>query len=535
MAVGDGGFSTRPMGFDKNEVNEYISSLRKKMQEIEAEKKVNDAKTAEALKTAETADERVQAAVKAGEEKAAELELKLTTERRNAEVLQEQVDDLKAKLNAEKQKMTDMLKTGKGVNEEAKNAYTEVIEKANQDAKEIIEAAKKSAESIVSDAETRRADSDKKLADFMAMFREKAEAMNALYASIGEYAAALLGTSPVGGIAPTKIEVPNFDNIAKEMEAAFEEPKQPEAAPEEPAPAEEAETELPEEQPAEEPAEAPAEEPAAEPAPEEEPEELLENAFDGDWGGNEIAQNIENTEKPEKAAVPLVNPDSKDDLFGDLFGSADMSEDGEKQQEDDEMVSEVAPLDNSAHAKPSFDHDFGSDLIAQTMPSSNLTNDIDSSIIDAVKKAEEKFAVKPTAPDSVKDFDMEAEDSAASDEDELMKALRDAEASLGMLGAAIDTPEPEPEQEKASPKIDMSDPWADLQAQLEAMEKAGNFGDDGSSAADNAEPAPAPEAAKDPEAPSADDASIWNFGGGSSEDSSDDDMSSDAFGGFGGF
>ena len=33
----DGGFSTKPMGFDKNEVNEYISSLRKRMNEIEAE------------------------------------------------------------------------------------------------------------------------------------------------------------------------------------------------------------------------------------------------------------------------------------------------------------------------------------------------------------------------------------------------------------------------------------------------------------------------------------------------------------------
>ena len=38
----DGGFSTKPMGFDKNEVNEYISSLRKRMNEIEAEKKEND-------------------------------------------------------------------------------------------------------------------------------------------------------------------------------------------------------------------------------------------------------------------------------------------------------------------------------------------------------------------------------------------------------------------------------------------------------------------------------------------------------------
>ena len=37
MAVGDGGFSTRAMGFDKSEVNEYISNLRKKMNELTAD------------------------------------------------------------------------------------------------------------------------------------------------------------------------------------------------------------------------------------------------------------------------------------------------------------------------------------------------------------------------------------------------------------------------------------------------------------------------------------------------------------------
>lgn len=525
MAVGDGGFSTRPMGFDKNEVNEYISSLRKKMQEIEAEKKANDAKTEEALKTAASADERVQEAVKQGEEKAAELELKLNTERRNADVLQEQVDDLKNKLNAEKQKMTDMLKSGKGVNEEAKQAYKEVIEKANQDAKEIIESAKRTAESIVSDAEARRAEADEKLNGFMTMFREKAEAMNELYSAIGESASALLGAK----ISPAKIAVPDFEAVTAAEEAAFEEPTAPEATEEVPA---EEPASIPEEESEEIPDEAPAEEPA----PDEEPEELLEDAFDGDWGGNEIAQTIENTEKAEKQPVPLVNPDKQDDLFDGLFNTEEPAK--EDVQPDDEMVSEISPLDNSAHSVASFDHDFANDLIAQTMTSNNLTNDVDSSVIDAVKKAEEQFAVKPAAPDSMEDFDMDADPDKLSDEDELMKALRDAEASLGMLGGSADnTPEEEPAAEQSSAKLDMGDPWADLQAQLEAMEKAGNFGDDGSAAAaPAAEPEPVPEAAKDPEAPSADDASIWNFGTGeSSESSDDDDMSSDAFGGFGGF
>lgn len=516
MAVGDGGFSTRPMGFDKNEVNEYISNLRKKMQEIEAEKKANDAKTEEALKAAESADERVQAAVKQGEEKAAELEIKLTTEHRNADILQEQVDDLKTKLNAEKQKMTDMLKTGKGVNEEAKRAYREVIEKANQDAREIVESARQTAEKIVSDAEARRAEADGKLADFMATFKAKAEEMNALYSAIGESASALLGTR----IAAAAIAVPDFSSIASSDDTEFDLPEQEEES----AAAEDAPEEIHEE--------APAEEPAAD----EEPEELLEDAFDGDWNGNEIARTIENTEKAEKKGVPLMNPDAHDDLFGGLFGSEEPEKETEEKHDDDEMVSEVSPLDNSDHAVASYDDGFANDLISQTMTSSNLTNDVDSSIIDAVKKAEEQFAIKPSAPDSMEDFDMDAEPEKLSDEDELMKALRDAEAGLGMLGgsdAAADNAPKETAQSAA--KLDMGDPWADLQAQLEAMEKAGNFGDDGSSAAPS-EPEPAQDTMPDPEAPSADDASIWNFGNGDeTTDSSDDDMSSDAFGGFGGF
>ena len=56
IMAGEGGFSTKPMGFDKNEVNEYISNLRKTMKEMEAEKRANDEKTAAAVKTAEEAE-----------------------------------------------------------------------------------------------------------------------------------------------------------------------------------------------------------------------------------------------------------------------------------------------------------------------------------------------------------------------------------------------------------------------------------------------------------------------------------------------
>ena len=44
MAAGDG-FKQVPFGFDKNEVNSYISDLRKKMSANEAEMRKNDEKT----------------------------------------------------------------------------------------------------------------------------------------------------------------------------------------------------------------------------------------------------------------------------------------------------------------------------------------------------------------------------------------------------------------------------------------------------------------------------------------------------------
>ena len=53
MAGGEGGFSTKAMGFDKKEVNEYIANLNQRMKEIEADKKANDEKTQKALKTAQ--------------------------------------------------------------------------------------------------------------------------------------------------------------------------------------------------------------------------------------------------------------------------------------------------------------------------------------------------------------------------------------------------------------------------------------------------------------------------------------------------
>ena len=78
MAVGDGGFKQVAFGFDKNEVNTYISDLRKKMKSMEEDMKANNKKTAEAEKLAEEADERIKAAEKEGNEKCEQLEKELS-------------------------------------------------------------------------------------------------------------------------------------------------------------------------------------------------------------------------------------------------------------------------------------------------------------------------------------------------------------------------------------------------------------------------------------------------------------------------
>ena len=59
MAAGDG-FKQVPFGFDKNEVNAYISDLRKKMNALEADMRANSDKTKAAEKLAEEADDEVQ-------------------------------------------------------------------------------------------------------------------------------------------------------------------------------------------------------------------------------------------------------------------------------------------------------------------------------------------------------------------------------------------------------------------------------------------------------------------------------------------
>ncbi|MBE6902054.1 MAG: hypothetical protein E7478_06230 [Ruminococcaceae bacterium] len=540
MAVGDGGFKTVAVGgFDKNEVNTYISDVRKKMKSMEEDMKANNKKTEEALKLAEEADDRIKAAEKAGEEKLAEVNKQLSIEQERAVKYKTDLDAAKKELEDERKKMSDMLISGKGVSAEAQKAYTEVIDKAKSDAQVIIDEANEKAAAIIAQAEAERAAVQSNNEKFLEALKAQLDAISASYKTVSESAAELLGTE-VAAIEVPVIEAPAAKPAPVEVKAA---PAPVEEKAEEPAVEEVAEESAPVEEAAEEPApvEEAAEEPAAQPEsasdvpavdamPAAEPSDELAT-FDDAWGGNELAQTIYNNEKEN--AVPLVNPEQKN-LFGeDLFkGGEDIKveelTDDFEPAADDEIVEEIKPLDVSDVAEAAYNDSFDNDLLSQTMPSGSM-GDLNESLLETIKAAEEAFAVKPINTD----LDMDDVEEEPSSEDDLMKALREAEAALNSMAPAASVSMDDDVEAVTSTdsSSDSSNPWADLQKQLEAMEQSGNVGDDAPAA--ESKPAAEEKAPADPAAPSADDSSIWNFG--SSSDSSDDDMSGDMFGGFGGF
>lgn len=520
MAVGDGGFKQVAFGFDKNEVTAYIGELRKKMKSMEEDMKANDKKTNEALKLAEEADERIKAAVKEVEDKLAEAEKQVSVEQERAAKYKGDADSLKKELESEKKKMSDMLISGKGVSAEAQKAYTEVIDKAKADAQSIIDEANEKAAAIIAAAEEKRAAADKNTADFLEALKSQIDTISAGYKNISESAAELLGAQiaplEVAVVAPAVVAAPVVEEIAPAVE---------EVAEDKPAAEEPVVEEAPEVEAAE--PEAPAVEekqdsmPAIEEMPAAEPSGDLAT-FDDVWGGNELAQTIYNSEK--KDAVPLVNPEQKN-LFGeDLFkGGEDLvveelKDDADAAEED--MVDEVKPLDVSDVAEVKYNNDFDNDLLSQTMPSGSM-GDLNEELLATIKAAEENFAVQP----AITDLDMDDGASEASDSDDLYKALREAEAMLNSMAPVAEVSMDDDADvggASASSDSDSSNPWADLEKELATMQTGGA----------EAPAAEQPAAPADPAAPSADDSSIWNFGGG---DSSDDDMSGDVFGGFGGF
>lgn len=476
MAVGDGGFSTQVGGFNKNEVNEYISNLRKKMNELEAEMKENDSKVKAAVKIADEADSKIQKIQKERDEKVAELELQIKSEHKKAEELINQVDELKRKVkngggssssssanNAEAQRQAAEIIAS------ANKTAQETVNSANKVAREVVEKAKKTAGEIVANAQNASAAGGAVSVDldgFMSELKGFFEQISSGYKNICAKAEEISSES-VGAPSAAAVEIPDFLNVE--------------------APAAKA--------------------PSADIPDIKEPEPLKEMSF----------EDMQTFEEEEEAA----NADLEDMMSG--FGSID------------EPVTEVAENDTTEHSKAAFDMDFDKELIAQTVPSSSLNeNEIDSDLLAAVREEEAKHAVQPTPEEDRKDFDMDM--SADDGDDAMRKMLEAAEAAFGGAGSNLDFDtdmQAEADNEPAASN-DTANPWEDLQKQLEAMEQSGNFGESESAPEPAAkEPETQDIGLDDPMTPSTDDSSIWDFSSsGDDMNSGDDDMSSDLFGNF---
>ncbi len=485
--AGAGGFKTSLNGFDKNEVNEYIGNLHKTIKELEAEKRVNEEKTAAAVKTAEEAEGRIRAAEKQAADKIAELEVQAKTERRNAESMAIQIDELKRKL---KSKPAAAPASGKADTSAAERKSAEIIAAANKTAQEVVEKAKKTANDIIASAQSAAGNvsagqNSAAAEEFMRVLKNYLGSINSGFDEVNRKANELFGNDAAPAPAAA-VTVPDFSNIT---------------APQ-------------------------ADVPKSEPAPAKAAEPDMDMGLSGDFFaamGNESSDDDMTAFGSEDIAP--INPKAPK---AEVLESFDLSNIQESSA--DEHVDAIKPLDTDNNGRAELDSDFMTDLIAQTVPSSALDQTVDSDLLAAVREQEEKFAVKPA--DEGLDFNMEMDDNkpadnGAADDDPMAALLAQAQAAFGGGSFDVSEPEPEPEPEPAGMGMGSSGDWADLQKQLEAMEKSGNFGGDFS---ENSAAEPAKSIAEDPKAPSADDSSIWNFGGFDSNSSDDDDMSSDLFG-----
>ena len=487
MAGGEGGFSVKPMGFDKKEVNDYIANLNQRMKEIEADKKANDEKTQDALKKAQDADKKIKAIQDENSKKIADLELQLKTDRRNSDNLLIQIDELKRKL---KQKTNSAAGDAKAAEkksaqiiENANITAREIVDKANATAKETVEKAKATANQIISGAQNAGSGSVNTagLDEFMKILGDFVNKVTVGVEEVNQKASELLGAQSA-----EPVQVPDFSKITAPQAKA---PK--------------------------------ADVPVSEPKPAEK-STLLDDlfaAFEDDTTSSmnddlEMITEVQPLDDPATAPGPVVL-----DEF-DLSGSSNLSM-------EDEIVDEVKPISTKKRGKADLSDDFEKQILAQTANSSTLQNDMDDDMLAAIKRQEEQFAVKPSK--EVTDFDMDASDD---DSNALEAMLKQAEATFGKAAGDADKEKTEPEQEASVPETkadDSSNPWAALQNELLAMEKSGNFGESESDA-DMSD-----SSLEDPAAPNADDSSIWDFGESNSnspDDDSDMSMGADLFGGF---
>lgn len=488
MAGGEGGFSTKAMGFDKKEVNDYIANLNQRMKEIELEKRANDEKSQAALRKAQEADAKIKAVKDESAKKIADLELQLKTERRNEENLLIQIDDLKRKLKrggGSGSGAGNTMAAEKKAEEIVANANAtakSIVDKANATAKDTVEKAKAAANRMVAEAQTAGTGgvNTAGLDEFMKVLGGFVDKVTSGVNEVNRKASELLGAQ---GAEP--VTVPDFSNVAApQAEAPKAEMPKSAAAPK-----------------SSKDTAASADDLFA----------LLEDDDVSDENNDfDMITEVQPLDDPSDAPGAVVLDEF--DLSGNNF---DMDL--------DLPVTEVKPINTKTRGKADLSDDFEKQILAQTANSSMLMNEIDDDMLAAVKQQEEHFAVKPT-DDNAGDFSMQS----SQEEDPLAAMLKQAEITFGSAGtnASADIEEERESEPDSSQSDDSSNPWAALQNELLAMEKSGDLGDSG------IESDTSSAAGSDPAVPNTDDAAIWDFGDNSTSSFDDDDMgmSSDLFG-----
>lgn len=482
--AGTGGFKNALNGFDKNEVNQYISELSKKMQEREAELKDALAKAEAATRAADAAEAKVKSLEDAHAAKVLELEAQIKTERRNSDNFQNEIDELKRKL---RNSGSSGAGAGGGASTaEAERRAAEIVENANATARDIVEKAKQTAKQITASAK-----SAAEAAGSAGGSGVSAESLKAFQDILGNLTSTVTnalktanekasGISVAAGGAPVHIDIPDFSDISAPQAAV------PASRPES----------------------------HAKPAPKEVGSvddifsDMLDNGGDmSDFGDIKPLE-------PAKHSSDVV------DGF-DLSNIEDPM---------DDAVTEVAPLEKIKQGGAAPDDDFAADLLAQTVPSSVLKDHLDDDMLATVREREEQFAVKPSDEES--DFDMGAAESGL---DAMNALLGQMGAVLESAGGSTDSMDLDLGSGADSSSAD-DNPWADFQNQIEALEQSAAGGAAAEQPSKEADPMDS--AFDDPKVPDADDSAIWNFddmSSGSDDEmnsGSDDDMSSDLFGSF---
>lgn len=426
MAAGNG-FSTSPMGFNKNEVNEYIASISKRMSELEAEKKEIEKKYESVKNVVDGADDKVRRAEVEANEKIAQLEEQLKSERKNSEELIDQVDDLKRKLkNAVSQASAKAAggtvntaaaeKKSKEIIAAAEKTAKETVAKANKTAEEVVAKAKKTASEIVSSADSAKGSgAGVDFSGFMAQLQSFIDSVNAGCKKLVDKAEEL--SAGEGGSAA---EMPDFSSFAAPRASA------PEA-----------------------------------------------DVTDGGFGFEESSDNASSGGMDDinslLASMAGESADSGDDMSGGFgFGSMEYIAE-EPAMDDSDMSGDLMGFDD-------MDTGFAEDEM--DVPESDEPNSaFDLTLGDDLSGAVDDRASDELTADFADTVEAESDkgtdiDFGLSNEmDEMQKLLEQAELTFGGGSSEF-------EERTADASSGSGDDWSDLQNELDALGKSDDMGSD---------------------------------------------------------